>query len=136
MIGDRGRIVGGRLLRPTAGLGLTLMPQMKARCPFDQSAVYSCVLHDWGPPPDSNWKACGAKAGGRCCARHRPPCVTSTFAQVLLAAGVGVGGQADLEAGFDHRRLGFAHVQLVQRHYRLVPHVIGALADVDGNRPV
>lgn len=56
MIGDQGRIEGGRLLRPTAaGLGLTLTPQMEARYPFDPSAVYSCVLHDWGPPPDSYW---------------------------------------------------------------------------------
>jgi L-alanine-DL-glutamate epimerase-like enolase superfamily enzyme len=56
MIGDQGRIVGGRLLRPTAtGLGLTLTPQMEARYPFDPAAVYSCVLHDWGPPPDSYW---------------------------------------------------------------------------------
>ena len=58
MIGDQGRIVDGRLLRPTApGLGLTLTPEMEARYPFDPSAVYSCVLHDWGPPPDSYWKA-------------------------------------------------------------------------------
>lgn len=56
MIGDQGRIEGGRLLRPTAaGLGLTLTPQMEARYPFDPSAVYSCVLHDWGPPSDSYW---------------------------------------------------------------------------------
>lgn len=58
MIGDQGRIEGGRLLRPiAAGLGLTLTPQMEARYPFDPSAVYSCVLHDWGPPPDSYWSA-------------------------------------------------------------------------------
>jgi len=58
MIGDQGRIEGGRLLRPTAaGLGLKLTPQMEARFPFDPSAVYSCVLHDWGPPPDSYWSA-------------------------------------------------------------------------------
>lgn len=58
MIGDQGRIIGGRLLRPTApGLGLTLTPEMEARYPFDKTAVYSCVLHDWGPPPDSYWTA-------------------------------------------------------------------------------
>jgi len=58
MIGDQGRIEGGRLLRPTAaGLGLTLTPQMEALYPFDPTAVYSCVLHDWGPPPDSYWSA-------------------------------------------------------------------------------
>ena len=57
MIGDQGRIVDGYLLRPTApGLGLTLTPEMEARYPFDPTAVYSCVLHDWGPPPDSYWK--------------------------------------------------------------------------------
>jgi L-alanine-DL-glutamate epimerase-like enolase superfamily enzyme len=58
MIGDQGRIVDGRLLRPTApGLGLTLTPEMEARYPFDPTAIYSCVLHDWGPPPDTYWKA-------------------------------------------------------------------------------
>jgi L-alanine-DL-glutamate epimerase-like enolase superfamily enzyme len=57
MIGDQGQIVKGRLLRPTApGLGLTLTPEMEARYPFDESAVYSCVLTDWGPPPDSYWQ--------------------------------------------------------------------------------
>lgn len=56
MIGDQGRIVEGHLLRPTApGLGLTLTPEMEARYPFDPLAVYSCVLHDWGPPPESYW---------------------------------------------------------------------------------
>jgi L-alanine-DL-glutamate epimerase-like enolase superfamily enzyme len=56
MIGDQGRIEGGRLIRPTAsGLGLTLTPEMEARYRFDETAVYSCVLHDWGPPPDSYW---------------------------------------------------------------------------------
>ncbi len=56
MIGDQGRIIGGRLLRPTApGLGLTLTSEMEARYRFDEAAVYSCVLHDWGPPPDSYW---------------------------------------------------------------------------------
>jgi L-alanine-DL-glutamate epimerase-like enolase superfamily enzyme len=57
MIGDQGRIENGRLLRPTApGLGLTLSPEMEARYPFDESAVYSCVLNDWGSPPDDHWK--------------------------------------------------------------------------------
>ena len=58
MIGDQGRIEMGRLIRPTApGLGLTLTPEMEARYPFDETAVYSCVLTDWGPPPDSYWSA-------------------------------------------------------------------------------
>lgn len=57
MIGDQGRIEAGRLARPTApGLGLTLTPEMEARYPFDESAVYCCVLNDWGPPPDEYWK--------------------------------------------------------------------------------
>ncbi|RDJ24941.1 mandelate racemase/muconate lactonizing enzyme family protein [Bosea caraganae] len=57
MIGGQGRIEGGRLLRPTApGLGLTLTPEMEARYPFDESAVYSCVLNDWNPPPDAYWE--------------------------------------------------------------------------------
>lgn len=57
MLGDQGRIEGGRLLRPTApGLGITLTPEMEARYPFDETAVYSCVLNDWGPPPDESWK--------------------------------------------------------------------------------
>jgi len=57
MIGDQGRIIDGRLLRPTApGLGLTLTPEREARYPFDESAVYCCVLNDWGPPPDDYWK--------------------------------------------------------------------------------
>ena len=42
MIGDQGKIVDGRLLRPKApGIGVTLTPEMEARYPFDPSAVYS-----------------------------------------------------------------------------------------------
>jgi len=56
MIGDQGRIENGRLARPSApGLGLTLTPEMEARYPFDETAVYCCVLNDWGPPPDEYW---------------------------------------------------------------------------------
>ena len=56
MIGDQGVIEAGRLQRPTApGLGVTLTPEMEAAYPFDETAVYSCMLHDWGPPPDSYW---------------------------------------------------------------------------------
>ena len=56
MMADQGAIVDGRLLRPTApGLGLTLTPEMEARYPFDDTAVYSCKLVDWGPPPDAYW---------------------------------------------------------------------------------
>lgn len=57
MIGDQGRIEGGRLLLPTApGLGVTLTAATEARYAFDPSAVYSCMLHDWGPPPDDSWR--------------------------------------------------------------------------------
>lgn len=56
MLGDQARIAGGRLMRPTApGLGLTLTPEIEARYPFDPTAVYSCALIDYGPPPDSYW---------------------------------------------------------------------------------
>jgi L-alanine-DL-glutamate epimerase-like enolase superfamily enzyme len=56
MLGENAEIVAGKLRRPRApGLGLTLTPEMEARYPFDESAVYSCVLTDWGPPPDSYW---------------------------------------------------------------------------------
>ena len=56
MMGDQGRIVDGKLIRPTApGLGLTLTPEMEVRYPFDETAVYSCALIDFGPPPDSYW---------------------------------------------------------------------------------
>ena len=58
MIGDQGKIVDGQLLRPSApGLGLTLTPEIEARYPFDETAVYSCALIDYGPPPDDNWTA-------------------------------------------------------------------------------
>lgn len=56
MMGDQCKISGGRLARPTApGIGVTLTPAMEAEYPFDESAVYSCLLHDWGPPPDDYW---------------------------------------------------------------------------------
>ena len=57
MMGDQARIVDGRLLRPTApGIGITLTADMEARYPFDPSAVYSCALIDFGPPPDEYWR--------------------------------------------------------------------------------
>lgn len=56
MMGNQGRIVDGHLIRPTApGLGLTLTPEMEARYPFDETAVYSCALINFGPPPDNYW---------------------------------------------------------------------------------
>jgi L-alanine-DL-glutamate epimerase-like enolase superfamily enzyme len=56
MINDQGRIENGRLIRPTApGLGIALTAELEARYPFDPTAVYSCVLNDWAPPPDSYW---------------------------------------------------------------------------------
>lgn len=58
MIGDQGQIIDGRLTRPTApGIGVTLTPEMEARYPFDPTAVYSCALIDFGPPPDEYWRA-------------------------------------------------------------------------------
>ncbi len=57
MIAGQARIEGGHLLRPTApGIGVTLTPDMEARYPFDESAVYSCALIDFGPPPDEYWR--------------------------------------------------------------------------------
>ena len=57
MIGDQGDIQDGYLIRPDApGIGVTLTPEMEAKYPFDETAVYSCMLHDWGPPPDSYWE--------------------------------------------------------------------------------
>ncbi len=57
MIGEEGQIRDGQLLRSTApGLGLALTPEMEARYPFDETAVYSCALLDYGPPPDSYWE--------------------------------------------------------------------------------
>lgn len=57
MIGDQGTIEKGRLKRPTAaGIGVGLSPEMEARYPFDDTAVYSCMLNDWGPPPDDYWQ--------------------------------------------------------------------------------
>lgn len=57
MMGDQARIVRGHLLRPTApGIGVTLTPEIEARYPFDPSAVYSCALIDFGPPPDTYWQ--------------------------------------------------------------------------------
>lgn len=56
MMGNQARIENGRLLRSTApGLGLTLTPDIEKRYPFDETAVYSCALLDYSPPPDSYW---------------------------------------------------------------------------------
>ena len=57
MIGDRAAIAAGRLKRPDApGLGISLEGEIERRYPFDDSAVYSCTLADYGPPPDYYWK--------------------------------------------------------------------------------
>jgi len=56
MIGDSAPIRAGRLQRPDMpGLGLTLTPEIEARYPFDPTAVYCCLLADYGPPPDRYW---------------------------------------------------------------------------------
>lgn len=56
MIAGRAIIRDGRLLLPEGpGIGVELSPEIEARYPFDPSAVYSCMLADYGPPPDSYW---------------------------------------------------------------------------------
>lgn len=56
MIGTRAVIRDGRLLRPDApGIGVDLTEDIERRYPFDPSAVYSCMLADYSPPPDSYW---------------------------------------------------------------------------------
>ena len=56
MIGDRAPIRNGRLFRPDSpGIGVVLTPEIEAHYPFDPSAVYSCMLADYGPPPDDYW---------------------------------------------------------------------------------
>lgn len=56
MIGDRAPIRNGRLLRPDSpGIGVRLTPEIEARYPFDPTAVYSCMLSNYGPPPDEYW---------------------------------------------------------------------------------
>ncbi len=56
MMGREATIIGGKLMRPSApGLGLELSADMESRYPFDETAVYSCALLDYGPPPDSYW---------------------------------------------------------------------------------
>ncbi|MDE0533861.1 MAG: mandelate racemase/muconate lactonizing enzyme family protein [Albidovulum sp.] len=57
MIAGNARIIDGRLQKSDApGLGITLTPEMERKYPFDETAVYSCELIDWGPPPDEYWK--------------------------------------------------------------------------------
>ena len=57
MMGNQCNITQGRLLRPTAaGIGAVLTPEIEAEYPFDETAVYSCLLYDWGPPPDTYWR--------------------------------------------------------------------------------
>ncbi len=36
---------------------------VEARYPFDETAVYSCALIDFGPPPDSYWSRDGEGEG-------------------------------------------------------------------------
>lgn len=56
MIADRALIRNGRLFRPDSpGIGVVLTPEIEAHYPFDPSAVYSCMLADYGPPPDDYW---------------------------------------------------------------------------------
>lgn len=56
MMGGPPPISGGRLRRPDApGLGLSLTPDIESRYRFDPSAVYCCLLADYGPPADDHW---------------------------------------------------------------------------------
>ena len=56
MIADRAPIRNGRLFRPDSpGIGVVLTPEIEAHYTFDPSAVYSCMLADYGPPPDDYW---------------------------------------------------------------------------------
>ncbi len=57
LMGEQGRIRDGRVAKPDApGIGVALSPELESRYPFDEQAVYSCMLHDWGPPPDEYWQ--------------------------------------------------------------------------------
>lgn len=57
MKGDQSKIEKGRLIKPTApGIGITLTPDIEARYPFDESAVYSCAQHDWGRATEGYWQ--------------------------------------------------------------------------------
>jgi hypothetical protein len=44
---------------PTIGTDICKngFPDMETTYPFDETAVYSCMLTDWGPPPDDYWKS-------------------------------------------------------------------------------
>ncbi|MHA1548679.1 MAG: hypothetical protein ACTSYE_07075, partial [Alphaproteobacteria bacterium] len=56
MLGDQAIVRDGYLLKPAApGLGLTLTPAMEARYPFDERAVYSCLLREGDAPADDTW---------------------------------------------------------------------------------
>ena len=56
MIGDQCRIEEGMLACPAApGIGVTLTPEMESRYPFDETAVYSCKIQDFGRNPDQYW---------------------------------------------------------------------------------
>ena len=57
MMGNNAEIKDGFLICPkTIGLGLELTREMEKKYIFDESAVYCCILNDWGPPPDLYWK--------------------------------------------------------------------------------
>jgi len=57
MFGDQRIIKNGHLKRPElSGIGITMNDQIEKNFPFDQKAVYSCVIVDRGQPSDDYWK--------------------------------------------------------------------------------
>ena len=63
MMEGQATIENGYLRRPDGpGIGVQLTAEMEEKYPFDESAVYSCMLHDWGPPADDYWSPATSKS--------------------------------------------------------------------------
>ena len=57
MFNDQRNIKNGNLLRPeNPGIGITMNNEIEKDYPFDEKAVYSCVVVDRGQPNDDYWK--------------------------------------------------------------------------------
>ena len=57
MFNDQRNIKNGNLLRPeNPGIGITMNNEIEKNYPFDEKAVYSCVVVDRGQPNDDYWK--------------------------------------------------------------------------------
>lgn len=57
MFNDQRTIKNGNLLRPeNPGIGITMNNEIEKDYPFDEKAVYSCVVVDRGQPNDDYWK--------------------------------------------------------------------------------